>query len=66
MTAYVNDELAATDDARLDEPRSAVLWHEWGEESRTVGQSLRTILHEHLEHHRYAERDLALLGHPMA
>lgn len=61
----VDDELARLTDDRLDEPRSAVLSTSWGEETRSLGESLRTVLHEHLEHRRYAMRDLAVLGHPL-
>jgi uncharacterized damage-inducible protein DinB len=49
-------------DAQLDEPRTATPVPAWGEETHTVGECLRVVLEEHIEHRRFAERDLAALA----
>jgi hypothetical protein len=48
-------------DADLFEVRTAVLAPDWGEESFTVLQCLSVVVREHVEHLRFAERDLARL-----
>jgi hypothetical protein len=48
-------------ESQLEEPRTATLASEWGEETRTVKQCLETVFHEHVAHRRFAERDLAIL-----
>ena len=48
-------------DADLFEVRTAVLAPDWGEESFTVLECLTVIVREHVEHLRFAERDLAVL-----
>lgn len=59
--AQVDELLATLVDADLAEPRTATLAPSWGEEMRTVADCLGTILNEHVEHHRYVTRDLAVL-----
>ena len=48
-------------DAQLDEPRTGTPVPAWGEETHDVGECLRVVLEEHIEHRRFAERDLAAL-----
>ena len=48
-------------DEELTETRTATLHSQWGEESETVAQCLRIVMREHIEHRRYATRDLAVL-----
>lgn len=50
------------DDDVLDEPRSAVLEPPDGTEERTLRQCVTTMLREHVEHRRFAVRDLAALA----
>ena len=53
--------LAAVTDAELAEVRTAAPAPAWDEESHPVRECLRVLLDEHIEHRRYAERDLAVL-----
>lgn len=48
-------------DAQLDEVRTATPVPAYGEESHTVRACLGVVLREHVEHRRYAVRDLAAL-----
>jgi len=59
--AQVRAVLDAVTDSQLDEPRTATLAAEWGEETRTVRECLKTVFHEHVAHRRFIERDLAVL-----
>jgi uncharacterized damage-inducible protein DinB len=59
--AQVRAVLDTLTESQLDEPRTATLATEWGEETRTVRQCLRTVFHEHIAHRRFIERDLAVL-----
>ncbi|TKK90441.1 DinB family protein [Herbidospora galbida] len=52
---------ALTDDD-LDQVRTGELIPEWGVESHSVAHCLRVVLREHVEHRRFAERDLARLA----
>jgi hypothetical protein len=54
----VLDELT---DAQLDEVRVAVPAPAWGVESHSVRACLGVVLNEHVQHLRYAVRDLAVL-----
>ena len=57
--------LATLTDADLDGVRTAVPMPTWGERTCSVRDCLRVILDEHVEHRRYALRDLAVLeGRP--
>jgi hypothetical protein len=47
---------------RLDDTRTATPVAAWGEETHSVGECLRVVLEEHVEHRRFAERDLAVLA----
>jgi len=58
----VRTALAAATDARLDEPRTGTPVQAWGEETHDVGECFRVVLEEHIEHRRFAERDLAALA----
>ena len=56
------DAVAAVTDDQLEQTRTAALGHpSWGEETNSVAESLRVVLNEHLEHRRFAVRDLAVL-----
>ncbi len=59
--AQVRDVLAEVTDAVLDEDRTAAPAPAWGEETHSVRACLRTVLHETVQHRRFAERDLARL-----
>lgn len=59
--AQVGALLATLTDADLTEPRTATPAPSWGEETHSVGECLKVIMNEHVEHHRYATRDLARL-----
>jgi len=48
-------------DADLLQARTATLHSQWGEESESFAQCLRIVMREHIEHRRYAERDLSVL-----
>ncbi len=48
-------------DEELTQMRTATLHSQWGQESETVAQCLRIVMREHVEHRRYAVRDLAVL-----
>jgi uncharacterized damage-inducible protein DinB len=50
-----------TDD-QLEEPRTGSPLPAWGEETHSVGECLRVVMEEHIEHRRFAERDLAALS----
>ncbi|MGY1619967.1 DinB family protein [Geodermatophilus sp. SYSU D00691] len=52
---------AVTDD-ELPEPRTGTPVPAWGEETHDVGECFRVVLEEHIEHRRFAERDLAVLA----
>lgn len=54
----VGQALDAVSEDDLDQPRTGVPFAAWGEETRTVRRCLWTILNEHIEHRRYAVRDL--------
>ena len=58
----VRTALAAATDAQLDEPRTGTPVQAWGEETHDVGECFRVVLEEHIEHRRFAERDLAALA----
>ena len=60
--ARVRGVLDEVTDAQLDEPRTATPVPAWGEETHTVGECLRVVLEEHIEHRRFAARDLAVLA----
>jgi len=53
--------LAAVTDAELAEVRTAAPAPAWGVESLPVRECVRVLLDEHVEHRRFAERDLAVL-----
>jgi uncharacterized protein YjbI with pentapeptide repeats len=53
--------LATVADADLEEVRTAAPTPVWGERTSTVRGCLGVILDEHVEHRRFAERDLAVL-----
>ncbi|MGY1604488.1 DinB family protein [Geodermatophilus sp. SYSU D00815] len=57
----VRAALEAVTDEQLDEPRTATPVAAWGEETHDVGECFRVVLEEHIEHRRFAERDLAAL-----
>ena len=59
--AEVRAVLDSLTESQLEEPRTATLASEWGEETRTVKQCLGTVFREHVAHRRFAERDLAIL-----
>lgn len=59
--ARVDDALAHLTHDDLASVRTAVLSPDWGQESVTVLECLRVVVKEHLEHLRFAERDLATL-----
>jgi len=59
----VSDALDALDDDDLGVERRLVPIQAWGEQAFPVGTCLWIIQKEHAEHRRYAERDLAILGH---
>ena len=62
QAARVRDAVAAVTDDQLEQTRTAPLGHpSWGEETNSVAESLRVVLNEHLEHRRFAVRDLAVL-----
>jgi hypothetical protein len=46
---------------QLDDTRTATPVAAWGEETHSVGECLRVVLEEHIEHRRFAERDLTAL-----
>lgn len=54
--------LAGLSDADLDSPRTGTPAPAWGEETHTVADCVDTLLREHTEHRRFAERDLAALA----
>jgi hypothetical protein len=58
MRAAVDE---VTDD-QLEEPRTGTPVPAWGEETHPVGECLRVVMEEHIEHRRFAERDLATLS----
>jgi uncharacterized damage-inducible protein DinB len=58
---HVREAVAAVTDEELTALRTAAPAPAWGEETYSVGQCLRVVLREHIEHRRFAERDLALL-----
>ncbi len=58
----VEAALVTVTDDRLTEVRTGVRLPERGEESHTVHASFRVIEAEHVEHRRYALRDLARLA----
>ncbi|WP_062350994.1 DinB family protein [Herbidospora yilanensis] len=60
--AKLRGVMAALTDAGLDEIRTGELIPSWGVESHSVGHCLRVVLREHVEHRRFAERDLARLA----
>jgi hypothetical protein len=49
-------------DGQLDDPRTGTPVQAWGEETHDVGECFRVVLEEHIEHRRFAERDLAALA----
>jgi len=51
--------VAEVSDDQLEEPRTAAPVPAWGEETHSVGECLRVVMEEHIEHRRFAERDLA-------
>jgi DinB superfamily len=59
--AQVRRVLEAVTDAELDEIRTAVPAPAWGEKSHSVRECLRVVMDEHIEHRRFAERDLSTL-----
>lgn len=54
--------LAGLTDADLASSRTGTPAPAWGEETHTVADCVDTLLREHTEHRRYAERDLASLS----
>lgn len=58
----VRAALAEVTDDQLGEPRTATPVAAWGEETHDVGECFRVVLEEHIEHRRFAERDLAELA----
>ena len=59
--AQVSAFLEAVTDAELEEIRTAAPTPAWGEKSHTVRACLGVVIDEHIEHRRFAERDLAVL-----
>lgn len=58
----VREELGGLTDELLPETRTiAIAPPVWGEETETVAQCFTVLHHEHVEHLRYARRDLAVL-----
>ena len=57
--------IATITDVGLAEIRTGVPAPVWGEESQSVAECLRVVLHEHCEHRRYALRDLAASGNAL-
>lgn len=53
--------LATVTDAELEALRTGVPAPLWGEETHSVRGCLGVLIDEHIEHRRYAERDLAVL-----
>lgn len=62
--ADVRAALAELTDDRLDDVRTVAPIPEWGTESHTVQACFRVLAAEHVEHRRYAVRDLARLPGP--
>jgi len=60
----VRAALAELTDDRLDDVRTVAPIPEWGTESHTVQACFRVLAAEHVEHRRYAVRDLARLPGP--
>jgi uncharacterized damage-inducible protein DinB len=58
----VRGAFAEVTDDQLDDPRTATPVEAWGEETHPVRECLSVVLEEHIEHRRFAERDLAALG----
>lgn len=60
--AQVREEVdRLTDDLLPQERTIAIAPPVWNEETETVAQCFTVLHHEHVEHHRYARRDLATL-----
>jgi hypothetical protein len=60
--AQVRDVVATVTDAGLDEVRTAAPTPLWGEQAHPVRECLRVVVGEHIEHRRFAERDLSALA----
>jgi uncharacterized damage-inducible protein DinB len=60
----VRNALDEVTDTQLEDPHTATPVPAWGEETHTVGECLRVVMEEHIEHRRFAERDLAALAVP--
>jgi hypothetical protein len=57
----VQAALGEVTDAQLDEVRTGTPVPAWGEESHDARECFSVVLEEHIEHRRFAERDLAAL-----
>jgi hypothetical protein len=60
--ALVRTAFAEVTVDQLDDTRTATPVAAWGEETHSVGECLRVVLEEHIEHRRFADRDLAVLA----
>ena len=59
--SQMNSALAVLDDATLDESRTGSPAPVWGEETVRVRDCLFTVIEEHIQHRRFAVRDLKVL-----
>ena len=59
--AQMNQVLTDLNDAMLDEVRTGSPAPAWGEETVTVRDCLFTVIEEHIQHRRFAVRDLTAL-----
>jgi uncharacterized damage-inducible protein DinB len=58
----VREAMGEVTDAQLPEVRTGTPVPAWGEESHDVAECLRVVLEEHIQHRRFAERDLAAVA----
>jgi uncharacterized damage-inducible protein DinB len=59
--SQVREAVDSISDDDLAQTRTATLYSGWGEESNTVAHCMLVIMREHIEHRRFALRDLAAL-----
>lgn len=60
--ALIDRRLTDLVEEQLDDDRTGYPTPAYGPETRSVRRCLLTVLREHVEHRRYAERDLAILS----
>ena len=60
--AQMRELVATVSESELDQQRTAAPAPWWDPESETVERCLRVVMREHIEHRRFAERDLAAIA----